>query len=384
METPAFFKMDEMRDDIVYCLETIHHLGPQVDYRTDQGLDFKNILKILMLLLVRSAGSTNEYSQRVQDQLRVCQQFIRECRRKLTELCLIKSRQQDNQHKRLQRLNPRLEDSSVTMVSSIAFEWNEQPRSRFSQNKKPIPFSVYDIYKEFGDESTLRSEDLEESLECLLLNFPTETQLSAAEPVNEFLNSSTRPSGPVTSAKSVLNQASWTRLTDLATAIQQVKPCTWFIISFCVIVFLGSVLSIWWTIWKSDISGGFTMGAFITGAGCGTINKLHSRHRDDGRCQCTQPSLEDGLELDTIDLQYDEAEAFFAKVDLENEITEPVEWEEPWFKELDRISERSASQRSDSVETELTAHTDRAIFSARTHKERGGSFESLREFKTQL
>ena len=286
----------------MYCLEIVHHLGPEVDFRAEQGLNFKNILKVLMLLLVRSSGSTDEYSQRVQNQILICLPFIRECRKRLTKLRLLESHLQMDQHKHLQRLNPRSTDTQITRASSLLVEFHDsQPKSRFFRDSKPVRFSVYDTYKESGDENTLRCEDFEESLESLLHNFPTETPQRAAEPVDD---TSARPPGPATSPKSLLNQVIWTKLTGLVTAVQQVKTCTWFVISFCGVVFLGSVLSIWWSIWRSDISGGFTMGAFITGAGCGTVNKLHNQHRDDGRCQCTQESLDDQTELDTISLRY--------------------------------------------------------------------------------
>ena len=79
--------------------------------------------------------------------------------------------------------------------------------------------------------------------------------------------------------------------------LRSVTTCTWFIITFCIVVLIGTGLSLWWSLWKGDISGGFTLGAFVTGTGCAVVNKLHSRHREDGRCRCNSQPSETGVEL---------------------------------------------------------------------------------------
>ena len=40
---------------------------------------------------------------------------------------------------------------------------------------------------------------------------------------------------------------------------------------------------------KNDVSGGFTMGAFIVAAGCSLVRELHKRHQDSGKCHCQGP-----------------------------------------------------------------------------------------------
>ena len=76
-----------------------------------------------------------------------------------------------------------------------------------------------------------------------------------------------------------------------------ITTCTWFLITFCAVVFFGLCLSLWWSFWKADLSGGFTLGAFVIGGGCGLVNKFHSRHRDFGQCRCKRPQLETTIEL---------------------------------------------------------------------------------------
>ena len=78
---------------------------------------------------------------------------------------------------------------------------------------------------------------------------------------------------------------------------QNISTCTWFIVLFCTVILLGSALSLWYSWWKNDISGGFTLGTFVTGAGCGAVNKLHGRHREDGRCRCKPKPADEGIEM---------------------------------------------------------------------------------------
>ena len=80
-------------------------------------------------------------------------------------------------------------------------------------------------------------------------------------------------------------------------AFRQISTCTWFVVLFCVVNSLGTALSIWWSLWKDDVSGGFTVGTFVTGAGCGAVNKLHSRHREDCRCRRSEQSSENSIEM---------------------------------------------------------------------------------------
>lgn len=78
---------------------------------------------------------------------------------------------------------------------------------------------------------------------------------------------------------------------------QTITVCNWFVIFFCGVVLMGLSLSLWWSFSKEDLAGGFILGTFIAGAGCGVVNKLHNRHREDGRCHCNRPQLETSIEL---------------------------------------------------------------------------------------
>ena len=95
------------------------------------------------------------------------------------------------------------------------------------------------------------------------------------------------------------------------TLLQKITTCTWFIISFCGVVFLGLCLSLWWSFWKADVSGGFTLGTFITGSGCAVVKLFHTKHREDGRCRCSRPQAETAIELGEI-------HSLLGNVDLED------------------------------------------------------------------
>lgn len=79
----------------------------------------------------------------------------------------------------------------------------------------------------------------------------------------------------------------------------KVTICTWFLVSFATVLVAGLTLSLRWSFWKGDVSGGFTIGTFATGAGCSFVNKLHNRHREGDRCRCNSPARDTSIELGT-------------------------------------------------------------------------------------
>jgi hypothetical protein len=66
----------------------------------------------------------------------------------------------------------------------------------------------------------------------------------------------------------------------------RITTCSWFLTSFLSTIGLATSMSIWWTVWRNDVSGGFTLGGFICVAGCGVINELKRRHKESGKCHC--------------------------------------------------------------------------------------------------
>ena len=64
-----------------------------------------------------------------------------------------------------------------------------------------------------------------------------------------------------------------------------ILTCTLFILTYATVGAVSLALSLWWSIWKSDVSAGFTLGAYVLAVGTAITMPLQSRHNKRCRCQ---------------------------------------------------------------------------------------------------
>lgn len=177
----------------------------------------------------------------------------------------------------------KFEDTSLPLLESrIDNEWSFLSDAQYlGHEKDPV---LQPFISEFQRSSAL---DILPNHENLLRRGALAAQPPAPDPPPAV----TRPTSPEMNhlvAVDAQNERS-NALISMRRWAAGIRTCYWIVVSIFLVVSFSLSISLWWSISHNDISGGFTVGAYVVAVASLPVGFVSYKHNDSCRCWARPP-----------------------------------------------------------------------------------------------